>query len=641
MKINHRHFLVALIIIVLGTSGCTPVSSPTPESTAQELLNTTPSQPTITATTILKPEDVPIYKTSFEGTPDEALKGFSGVAAEVSLNTKNVDVQSGSQSIEISGILAGPIYSRIQLSLSVETITGEPSLDLTNKTIGFSYFLPESSPIGAINIACQSGKKAIELVSVKYDDQPFRDFKGFWHYEQFDIRLIAENSTWAWSDYSPEESRQIIQNCTEILISAIRPTEGSDENAVFYVDNIRWISTDILNSVPLDDEEINLRNYADARGVKVSTVLWHTSGVWDNFKDPWYLYTLAKQFNTTTVGVGDPPKEKPADISRIEFDYSLADEVVDFAEGNGLMLEGGTGFWHTNNPLWITDGTYDELKAWMDRKLESDISHYKGKVLYWGVFNEILDWDGTNVGLHNRQKKDPNDVLYGTEWAPYGGRYSPYVDGNDTSLIDYAFIKAKSVDPEAMYYLNEGVADVEMIGTPASEYLFDFVIGMKERGVPIDGIGLQIHLGYPVVPPGDSNSGKLQDIQGYLLKVEQNIKRYADAGLFVAITEFECQIRLDDLDLTTDAGKEEYARRQKAQADIYAGMLKIAMDNPNVAFIRFWTISDQPFTSAFDWRGMGEGGNAVHPFVFTDSFLFDKNYDPKTAYDAVMEVLKP
>jgi len=639
--LNLRIFFIVIFVAIIFSS-CRPDFSNTTAPSPTLIPTIEPQQPTIIPTSLPEPKDIPIYKTSFEGNLDEVLKGYSGSLADAQINTLNVDVQSGSQSVEITGILKGPIYSRIQLSLDSKTITGEPVLDLSNKTIGFSYFIPEESPIDTIGLACVSEQKAVELFGVSAIDEPLRSLKGNWHYEQFDIRTISETGTWAWSEYSPEESRRIIQNCSTLLISGIRGLEGVDQNAVFYIDNLRWIRNDNLNSIALDKTSSSLRNYADARNIKLSTVLWHTADRFDNFADPWYLYTLANQFNTTTVGVGLPPEEKPADISAIEFDYTLPDEVVKYAEGNGLMLEGGLGFWHTNNPRWITDATYDELKAWIDRKLESDLSHFKGKVQYWGIFNELLDWNGNTISLHNRQKKDPNDIQYGTEWAPYGGRYSPYVDGNDLSLIDYAYTKAKLIDPNAKYYLNEGLNDVEMIGSPAAEYFFQLVKGMKERGVPIDGVGLQVHLAYPSSPPYNTPNKKLDDINTYLDKVDQNVKRFAEAGLFVGITEFECQIRLDDLDLTTEAGKQEYQRRQQSQSQIYAGMMKIVRDNPNLAFFRFWTISDQPFQSAFDWRGSGsEEGRALFPFVYTDSFLFDRNYEPKPAFDAVMEVLKP
>jgi hypothetical protein len=139
----------------------------------------------------------------------------------------------------------------------------------------------------------------------------------------------------------------------------------------------------------------------------------------DSYSDPWYRFTLASQFNTTTVGSGEPPAEKPVDISALEFDYTYPDESLAFAKTNGMMLEGATGGWHTNNPLWITNGTHDELKTYLERKIESDISHYGGTVLYWGVFNEVLDSDGVSFQVKRSSDTAKLACLVSITTAPF------------------------------------------------------------------------------------------------------------------------------------------------------------------------------------------------------------------------------
>jgi endo-1,4-beta-xylanase len=339
----------------------------------------------------------------------------------------------------------------------------------------------------------------------------------------------------------------------------------------------------------------------------------------------------------TSVGGFIPPQIKPADISAMEFDYTMADEMLAFAEGHGMSLYSATGGWNTDNPLWITDGTYEEVKAYLDRKIELDLSHFKGKVKYWGMFNEVMMFDGT---FKNRQQVEPWDILYGSTFAPYGGNYSPFVDGSDTSLIEYAFTKGRLVDPEAKLFLND--AGQERIGEVKAEHFYDFVVDMKNRGVPIDGVGFQLHLMYPDRPGlREDQQVDLSDPEAFFDGIDQNIKRYAEAGLLVVFTEFECQIRLDDIDFSTEAGREEYARRQEMQSIFYGRLIQLALDNSNVPFINIWTVADKPGTSAWDWNLFDEDGAALFTFTYTDAFLFDKNYDPKPAYYAVMDVLKP
>lgn len=629
-------FLAATILLLFILSGCggsnTQILTPPTQVSTRAPINAPTIISTDTSTPVPERNDLPIYKNLFEGSPDLALSGLSSQNNLLRLNTDNVDHQSGSQSLEVYGTLSGPIYSSLNVMFWMEPLIGETTIDLSDKTVGFIFYVPEDSPIDTISLVALSSLGQVNLY-VTYLG-PGMTPKGEWQSIQVDLQPVYDNGTWSWSDLSPEDSRSVIKYANAVMIVGMRTSEGQAADTSFLIDSFKWIGNDISWEPPLDPAASTLRNYADARGLKLSSVVFNTV-VNNNFIEPWYRYTLATQMNTTTAYVPEPPQEKPADFSAMEFDYSPGDEVVAFAEANGMLLEGGTGGWHTNNPRWITDGTYEELKAYLDRKIESDISHYGGNVLYWGVFNEVLDSDG--ISFHNRQAKDPYDVLYGTVWAPYGGRYSPYVDGNDTSLIEFAFTKAKSVDPNAGYYLNDYL--IEEIGTPRAEFFFNFVKGMKDRGIPIDGVGMQLHLMYPVSPVSGS-ANILADVPGYLERVDQNVKRYAAAGLFVAFTEFECQIRLDDIDLNTQAGRDEYARRQQVQAEIYAGLMKIVRDNPNIAFFRFWVLSDQPGTSAYDWSG-SETAKDLYGFKFTDSFLFDRNYEPKPAFFSALEILMP
>jgi endo-1,4-beta-xylanase len=628
MKAISVGFLVVTLMLFFILSGCGGGGWQTAQPPTQAPTQT----PTTTPSPAPERKDVPLYKNLFEGSLDQALDGLSSGNNQVRVNTENVDHQSGLQSLEVCGEMPGPIYSSLNVTFWMEPLIGESTIDLSNKTVGFLFYVPEDSPIDLVSLVAMSTLGQVSLFGASLGEGGIS--KGEWHSIQVDIQPIYENGTWAWSDLSPEDSRSAIQYTNAVMITGMRSSEGQAAETSFLIDSFKWIGNDISWRPALDPAAATMRNYADARGLKVSSVVFNTTFN-NNFNDPWYRYTLATQMNFTTAYVGVPPEEKPAVFSAMEFDYSPGDEVAAFAEANGMLLEGATGGWHADNPRWITDGTYDELKAYLDRKIEADISHYGGKVLYWGIFNEVLDSDG--VSFHNRQKKDPYDVLYGTEWAPYGGRYSPYVDGNDTSLIEFAFTKAKLVDPKAKYYLNDYM--VEEIGTPRSEFFFNFVKGMKDRGIPIEGVGMQLHLIYPNSPaPGSTNM--LADVPAYLNRVDRNVKRYAAAGLFVSVTEFECQVRLDDIDLTTQAGKDEYSRRQQVQAEIYIGMMKIVRDNPNMDFFRFWMLSDQPMTSAYDWSG-SETAQDLHGFRFTDSFLFDRNYEPKPAFFAALDVLKP
>jgi len=53
--------------------------------------------------------------------------------------------------------------------------------------------------------------------------------------------------------------------------------------------------------------------------------------------DPWFRYTLASNFNLTTVGGGTSfPDDRPADLASYQFDFSNDDQKMAWAQGNGL-----------------------------------------------------------------------------------------------------------------------------------------------------------------------------------------------------------------------------------------------------------------------------------------------------------------
>ncbi len=619
MRKMRKFFLGVVFVFLLFGCGKEPPVTPTEMPIVV---------PTITRTP--KPEvvDIPAYKNGFEEITDLPASGITSMKNEIRLNTENIAYQSGSQSLEVYGTLDGAAYSGLTASLSVKALTGQETIDLSNKVIDFSYFVPVGSPIEPVVFIAKGETGEVNLFTVGGLQN-----QGIWQYTQIDLKPIYENNTWSYTSLANENARKVIENCTEIIFAGMRMTDGEAVSTSFFIDDFKWIGLSDEATFPIDESVDSIRKNADLRGLKISSILFHNPTI-DWYRDPWYLKTLAQEFNMTTVGGFIPPETKPADISAMEFDYTMADEMVAFADGHDMSLYGGTGGFNTGNPLWITDGTYEEVKAYLDRKIELDLSHFKGKVMYWGMFNEVMM---SNGGFKNRQQVDPSDLLYGSTWAPYGGNYSPFVDGNDTSLIEFAFTKGRSVDPQAKLFLND--AGQERIGETKSEYFYNFVVDMKNRGVPIDGVGIQLHLMYPTRPgvPEDMQVD-LSDPEAFFAGIDQNIKRYAEAGLFVAFTEFEFQLRLDDMDLSTEAGREEYTRRVDMQAQFYARLIQLALDNSNVPFINIWTVADKPGTSAFDWNLFDEDGAALFTFTHTDAFLFDKNYDPKPAYDAILDL---
>src|SRR5205085_2625309 len=128
-------------------------------------------------------------------------------------------------------------------------------------------------------------------------------------------------------------------------------------------------------------------------------------------------------------------------------------------------------------------------------------SHYRGRVNIWDVVNEALNDDGT---------------LRNSLWLQ--------VIGPD--YIDWAFRWAHEANPQAQLYYNDYGG--EGLG-PKSDAIYNLVKGLLRRGVPINGVGLQMHVSIDDYP-------KPQDVLA-------NMQRLAALGLKVQITEMDVEVQ--------------------------------------------------------------------------------------------------
>jgi GH35 family endo-1,4-beta-xylanase len=615
--------IVAVLILTsctIGTPAIAPTTNPTPIPTPN------PTQaPAMTPTQAS--QDVPIYRTSFEDIIDLASKGITS-NANIRINTENANYAnyaSGSKVLEVYGTLPGAQWSYLSADFSMKKFIGEKSLDLSNKTIEFSFLIPKDSPIQNIGLVAQKGDKVVLLAAKT--GTGWQDF-------QVDVEKVYTNKSWYYTNASDEEARNVIKNCDILSIQAQRTTAGTSAETSFYLDDLNWIGIDKFN-IPINDSVDSLRKYATNPHFRFGfyTNYGYIFGPGDNSGwngDPWYAYMAAQEGSINVVW---PFSSKPnEDYSNFDFNRpedSVLVRQYQYGDGNHLALLGyGEGFIYYTAPQWIRDLTFpDATKAFLLYHIEKDLRYAKGKNPVWLLFNETINTPKYgDSGLRNRQ-----NPIGGSEWD-----YSPWAaKTTDSSLIEAAFIKAREVDPGATLMIND--FDNEQIGLTRSDFQYQFVSSLKDKGIPIDGVGFQLH-NY-IDPDGKlrflfSTTGGgtwywvTTDMDTYLKNVDLNVKRYASIGMKVAFTEVEGQIKFDDIDFTTPDGRAEYEKRLQWQAKYYAGLLKIALENENVIIFNIWGITDK-FQSP----------NAAYP-GYGNGFIFDKNYNPKPAYYAMLALLK-
>jgi endo-1,4-beta-xylanase len=170
-----------------------------------------------------------------------------------------------------------------------------------------------------------------------------------------------------------------------------------------------------------------------------------------------------------------------------------------------------------------------------------------------------------------------------------------------TAYIEQVFRWAHEADPQALLFYNE--AEGEGLN-PKSDAIFAMVKDFKHRGVPIDGVGLQLHI---------------SRLNFDTAAVAANIARLTALGVQVHITEL-------DVSLPTDSNGRAQSDDLLRQAELYRGVVRACLQNAGCTAIQTWG-----FTDKYSWIGSHSHGTrgAALPF--------DRSYKPKPAYDAMLE----
>ncbi|KAJ3538434.1 hypothetical protein NMY22_g5167 [Coprinellus aureogranulatus] len=260
--------------------------------------------------------------------------------------------------------------------------------------------------------------------------------------------------------------------------------------------------------------------------------------------------------------------------NRGAYTFTNADAVSNWATSRGKFIRGHTLVWHQSLPTWVTSITDKAtLTQIVKDHITTVVGRYKGKVYAWDVVNELFEEDGHFRNSH---------------WFKHLGE----------SFIDTAFQTARAADPSAKLYINEYNLDY---AGPKINALLALVNRLKSRGVPIDGIGSQAHL----------TLGNVGGVPGQL-------KRIADTGLEVAITE---------LDIRIPVGESNIASKLKQQRQDYETVVNACLQTAKCVGISAWGITDK-----YSWVPSTIAG-------YDKPNMWDNNYNKKEAYTGVDQVL--
>jgi endo-1,4-beta-xylanase len=303
-----------------------------------------------------------------------------------------------------------------------------------------------------------------------------------------------------------------------------------------------------------------LREAADKHGLFFGAILAN-----GHMGDNQYMALSKQQFNLVTAE--NECKFDAMEPQRGNFNYNTCDKMYNRAIQDNQTFRGHNLCWGQQVPGWVNGLSADQKREALKNHVKNVVNHYKGKKGFycWDVVNEAVDNSGTK--------------LKSTVWYPSVPDY-----------IDVAFTAAHEADPNVKLFYNDYGADG--VNTK-SNYIFNMVQSMKQRGVPIDGVGLQMHVAV-------SGHPSVQDLRN-------NLKRFGDIGLEVHITELDVK------------GGSQSAQ----QAQVYKDLITACLAEPCCKSFQTWGIIDK-----YSWVGDNE-----------KALLFNDQYQPKDAACSVLDVL--
>jgi len=296
--------------------------------------------------------------------------------------------------------------------------------------------------------------------------------------------------------------------------------------------------------------------------------------------DPHYNKILSTQFNLALID--NTPNWYFTDgglrPGPAQYNFTGMDAVVAYAQAHRMAIQAHHLLWGEDKwlPDWLKNGSYTQAQLMhiIHDDIATTVGRYKGKIKEWTVVNEAFTRGLHINGLHDW-------------WADHAG---------GQAYIDQAFVWAHQTDPDAKLILND--FDNEHFN-PVSDAMYAYIKAAKARGVPIDGIGMQMHI--DGTHPPDKQ------------EVIQNMQRFGAIGVNVYVTEF---------DVNMSAVSAPDSVRDQIEGQIYYNIMRACIESKVCH-----SFSELGITDAETWYNyMGPSTQNARPL------MFDANYRPKPAY---------
>jgi endo-1,4-beta-xylanase len=281
-----------------------------------------------------------------------------------------------------------------------------------------------------------------------------------------------------------------------------------------------------------------------------------------------------------------------------EYTFYQADRMVDWARDNGILMRGHTLLWNQPRwfPKWLVNYDFGTRPATEAERLLRDhittvCTHFGTRIFTYDVVNEAVD--------------EFTGEIIETVFTKYLG----------SEAIDICFDAAHKAAPHAKLVYN----DFASWGAGHAKYregILRLLSRLKANKVPVDGLGVESHIGQDFTPDSlGSNTFNAAEQEAW--------KQYLDAvssmGLRLAITEFDVSERGTPSDIV---------ERDRQIADLAHRYLEFMFSYRNLDYMMVWGLMDY-YSWLQDTDGRRLDGMLKRPSSFDD------NYQPKLLRQAI------
>ncbi|GHV68227.1 hypothetical protein AGMMS49928_07190 [Spirochaetia bacterium] len=360
----------------------------------------------------------------------------------------------------------------------------------------------------------------------------------------------------------------------------VQPNDKID----FWVDDIRIVKLDPALRPKAEQNIPNLsekwQNYFDiGAAVSADEV---------NFSSQ-QAQLLMKHF--TVLVAGNDMKMETVQPREGSFDWAPAERIIDFGEMTGMRLRWHPLVWHSQNPAWLFQDkanparavSKDVLNQRLKTYIQTIMRRYRNRIESYDVVNEVLsDTAGLRTGSE------------GNKWLDILG----------PEYIDNAFRWAREADPKAQLVINEYGLEGD---ARKRQEMYNLVKGLKDRKVPVDAVGLQMHI--------DIKTPTVQQIR-------ETIELFAGLGVKVIITEMDMSIYTSPSEAKKEATAAILLEQAQRYKDIFALLQEESRKGNLGDMVVIWGTSDNT-----SWKN-----NFPVPGRTDAPLLFDPRLQSKPAF---------